>query len=36
MIAIFQNPDAFQFVPTNHKDYKKLEAYRNERVPKDR
>lgn len=34
-IAIDQNPNAFKFVPMDHKDHKELEAHRDERVAKD-
>lgn len=35
-IAIDQDLKAFKFVPTGHKDYEELEAYRDARVVKDR
>ena len=35
-IAIDQDLRAFRFVPTGHKDYEELEAYRDARVVKDR
>ena len=34
-IAINEDFNAFKFVPTNHKDYTEIAAYRDERVAKD-